>query len=93
MLCLSPLIGAIAAGNCAIIKPSEIAPASSALLAEIIPKYIVAFHLFGCSRFLVYRYLDKECFRVFEGGVEPTSDLLRHAITFRLPLTLSQTEV
>ena len=38
MLCLSPLIGAIAAGNCAVIKPSEVSPASSALLAELIPK-------------------------------------------------------
>lgn len=38
-LVLSPLIGAIAAGNCAILKPSEIALHSSNLLAEIIPKY------------------------------------------------------
>ncbi len=38
-LALSPLIGALAAGNAAIIKPSEVAPASSALMAELIPKY------------------------------------------------------
>ena len=38
-LIISPLIGAIAAGNCAIIKPSEIAVNTSTLLAEIIPKY------------------------------------------------------
>jgi aldehyde dehydrogenase (NAD+) len=38
-LVISPLIGAIAAGNCAIIKPSEIAVNTSTLLAEIIPKY------------------------------------------------------
>lgn len=35
-LSLLPLVGAIAAGNCAIIKPSEIAPASSQLLVELI---------------------------------------------------------
>ena len=39
-LSLSPLIGAIAAGNCAVIKPSEIAPASSHLLATHLPKYL-----------------------------------------------------
>jgi acyl-CoA reductase-like NAD-dependent aldehyde dehydrogenase len=37
-LAISPLIGAIAAGNCAIVKPSEIAPHTSRLLAEIIEK-------------------------------------------------------
>lgn len=45
-LLLAPLIGAIAAGNCAILKPSELAPASSRIMAEIIkktfpPDYIV----------------------------------------------------
>ena len=37
-LAIAPIIGAIAAGNCAIIKPSEYAPHTSALLAEIIGK-------------------------------------------------------
>ncbi|UKO99453.1 aldehyde dehydrogenase [Nostoc sp. UHCC 0870] len=35
-LMISPLVGAIAAGNCTIIKPSELAPHTSNLLAEII---------------------------------------------------------
>lgn len=39
-LSLNPLIGAIAAGNCAVVKPSEIAPATSALLAKFLPMYI-----------------------------------------------------
>lgn len=38
-LVISPLVGAIAAGNCAVIKPSEIAVNTSNLLSEIIPKY------------------------------------------------------
>lgn len=38
-LLISPLIGAIAAGNCAVLKPSEVAAHTSHLLAEIIPKY------------------------------------------------------
>ena len=35
-LVVSPLIGALAAGNCAIVKPSEWAPATSALLSNLI---------------------------------------------------------
>lgn len=37
-LAAAPLIGAIAAGNCAILKPSELTPATSRLLAELIGK-------------------------------------------------------
>lgn len=39
-LSLIPVSGAIAAGNCVIIKPSEIAPASSKLLEELVPRYL-----------------------------------------------------
>ena len=40
MLALAPLIGALAAGNTALIKPSELAPATSALLAELVASYL-----------------------------------------------------
>ncbi|XP_031384550.1 aldehyde dehydrogenase family 3 member F1-like isoform X2 [Punica granatum] len=39
-LSLEPLIGALAAGNVAVLKPSESAPASSSLLANLIPVYL-----------------------------------------------------
>jgi aldehyde dehydrogenase (NAD+) len=39
-LCLGPLVGAFAAGNTAVLKPSEHAPAVSALLAELLPRYV-----------------------------------------------------
>lgn len=39
-LVLAPLIAAISAGNCAIVKPSELAPKTSALIAKLIPKYL-----------------------------------------------------
>lgn len=39
-LSLSPMIGAIAAGNCVILKPSEVASATSKYLCETIPKYL-----------------------------------------------------
>ncbi|KAJ7220729.1 aldehyde dehydrogenase [Mycena pura] len=37
---VQPLIGAIAAGCCAILKPSEISPHIAELLAELCPKYL-----------------------------------------------------
>jgi len=35
-----PLCQAITAGNCAVIKPSEMAPVSSALIYKIVTKYL-----------------------------------------------------
>jgi len=37
-LMIAPLVGAIAAGNCAILKPSEIAPHTSKLVADLVQK-------------------------------------------------------
>jgi len=39
-LTLLPVSGAIAAGNCVIIKPSEGAPESSQLIAKLLPQYL-----------------------------------------------------
>lgn len=39
-LTLVPLAGALAAGNTAVVKPSETAPATSALLARLLPRYL-----------------------------------------------------
>lgn len=41
-LTLGPMVGALAAGDCVIVKPSEHAPRSSALLAELLPRYLDA---------------------------------------------------
>ena len=41
-LTLSPLVGALAAGNCAVIKPSELAPATADLLARLLPEFLDA---------------------------------------------------
>jgi len=40
ILSLQPVAGAIAAGNCVILKPSEVSPRCSAILAKLIPKYL-----------------------------------------------------
>ena len=39
MLCLAPALSALAAGNCVVLKPSEMAPASSALLQKLVSQY------------------------------------------------------
>ncbi|MFH8634470.1 aldehyde dehydrogenase family protein [Streptomyces lydicus] len=39
-LALAPLVGALAAGNCAVVKPSELAPATSAALARLLPRHL-----------------------------------------------------
>lgn len=39
-LLLSPLLGALAAGNTVVAKPSELAPATSAVLARELPRYL-----------------------------------------------------
>lgn len=53
---IPPLAAAIAAGNCAILKPSELAPHSSNVLKKLLDLY-----------------LDKECYRAIEGGVQVAS--------------------
>jgi aldehyde dehydrogenase (NAD+) len=40
LLAMSPVVAAVAAGNGVVIKPSELAPATSALLARLLPQYM-----------------------------------------------------
>ncbi|XP_060214438.1 aldehyde dehydrogenase [Lycium barbarum] len=42
LLSLDPVIGAIAAGNAVVLKPSEVAPATSSLLAKLLGQYMDA---------------------------------------------------
>jgi len=36
MLCMEPMIGAVAAGNCCVLKPSDYSPATSRIIREIV---------------------------------------------------------
>ena len=42
MLSLSPLVAAIAGGNAAVIKPSEVSPACAEVIAKLVPQYLDA---------------------------------------------------
>lgn len=47
MLTMDPLIGALAAGNCCVVKPSAYSPATSAIIRELIaecfpPEYVLS---------------------------------------------------
>lgn len=44
-LSLSPLIGAVAGGNCVMLKPSEMAPATASLLTEIVAEVFSPEHV------------------------------------------------
>ena len=39
-LLLAPLVGALSGGNAVVLKPSELAPATSGLMAKLIPQYL-----------------------------------------------------
>jgi aldehyde dehydrogenase (NAD+) len=39
-LVFAPLVGAVAAGNCAVLKPSEVAENTGALVGELVPRYL-----------------------------------------------------
>ena len=39
-LSMSPVVAAVAAGNAVVIKPSELAPATSELIARLVPQYL-----------------------------------------------------
>ncbi|ENN77826.1 hypothetical protein YQE_05709, partial [Dendroctonus ponderosae] len=64
-LTLLPLQGAIAAGNCVIIKPSEVSQASAKLMAELLPQY-----------------LDSDCYKVYDGGIPETTELLKERFDY-----------
>jgi acyl-CoA reductase-like NAD-dependent aldehyde dehydrogenase len=55
-LTLLPVSGAIAAGNCVIIKPSEVAAASADLIAKLVPKYLDQVRLLDC--FMQVKYIS-----------------------------------
>jgi aldehyde dehydrogenase (NAD+) len=90
-LAIAPLIGAIAAGNCAIIKPSELAPKTSELLAklinEIYPEEYIAVVLGGVET--SQALLNEKVDYIFFTGSVPVGKVIMEAASKNLtPITL-----
>jgi aldehyde dehydrogenase (NAD+) len=90
-LTLGPAVGAIAAGNAVILKPSEIAAASSRLMAELVPRYldrdaIAVVEGDGVvSQELIAQGLDRV---MFTGGTEIGRKVYEGAAPHLTPVTL-----
>jgi aldehyde dehydrogenase (NAD+) len=90
-LVLAPLVGALAAGNCAVLKPSENTPACSAALAELVPQYLdpeavaVVEGAADATQALLDQALD-HCF--FTGGPEIGKAVMAGAAKHLTPVTL-----
>lgn len=63
LLCLDPLAAALAAGNCCVLKPSEMAPATAAVLAEMLgsvfpPEYVAVVQggVGACNELLAQKF-------------------------------------
>ena len=90
-LTLGPLVGAIAAGNTVVLKPSEIAPASSELMAELVPKYLDTDAIAvvegdgAVSQELIAQGFDRV---MFTGGTEIGRKVYEGAAPHLTPVTL-----
>jgi aldehyde dehydrogenase (NAD+) len=90
-LTLGPAVGALAAGNAVVIKPSELAPASSALMAQLVPRYldpravVVVEGDAAVSQELIEQGFDKLC---FTGGTEIGRKVYQLAAAHLTPVTL-----
>ena len=90
-LTLGPAVGALAAGNAVVLKPSEVAPASSALMAELVPRYLdpdavaVVEGDGAVSQELIAQGFDRLC---FTGGTEIGRKVYEAAAAHLTPVTL-----
>lgn len=90
-LVISPLIAAMAAGNCAIVKPSEIAPHSSVAIANLLrkafpPEYIAVVE---GGKEIVKDLLKHQFDRIFfTGGARVGKIILEAAAKYLTPVTL-----
>jgi aldehyde dehydrogenase (NAD+) len=90
-LCLGPLVGAFAAGNCVVLKPSEHAPAASKLMAEALPKYLdaSAFTVVEGEAGVTQDLIDARVDHIFfTGGTEIGRKIMASAAKHLTPVTL-----
>lgn len=91
LLTLAPLIGAIAAGNCCVLKPSAYSPAASAVIRDLIadcfpPEYVAVVE---GGRAENQALLDQKFdYIFFTGGVEVGRQVMEKAAKHLTPVTL-----
>lgn len=91
MLTLEPLLGAIACGNCCVVKPSAYAPNTSAVIKRLVercfpPEYVAVVE--GGrqeNQALLNQRFD---YIFFTGGQRVGTEVLRHAAEYLTPVTL-----
>ncbi|WP_336385778.1 aldehyde dehydrogenase family protein [Prescottella equi] len=91
MVTLGPLINAVSAGNCLAVKPSELVPASSRLLARLLPEYLDADAIAvveGDGRTTQALLAQGSDHAVFTGGTEIGRKILAGAAPHLTPVTL-----
>ena len=91
LLTMEPLIGAIAAGNCAVVKPSAYSPATSAVVRDILascfpPEFV---SVVEGGRAENQALLDQKFdYIFFTGGVEVGKEVMSKAAQHLTPVTL-----
>ncbi len=91
LLCFDPLIGAIAGGNCAILKPSELTPNVSAVIEDIInsnfdPEFL---HVYTGGVDISQKLLAQNFDNIFFTGSTPVGKIIMEAASKHLtPVTL-----
>ncbi|KAG9043108.1 hypothetical protein FS837_010026 [Tulasnella sp. UAMH 9824] len=91
ILTLGPLVGAIAAGCCAVIKPSEVAPHFAELLLDLLPKYVddSAYRVITGSVPEITALLDLQWDMIFYTGNERVGSIVaKAAAKYVTPCTL-----
>ncbi|OZG64478.1 aldehyde dehydrogenase [Bifidobacterium hapali] len=91
LLSLEPMVDAIAAGNCVCLKPSELSPATSQTLADLIPRYLDrdAFAVIQGGPHETSKLLDQSFDHIFyTGGGRVGSIVMAAAAKQLTPVTL-----
>jgi aldehyde dehydrogenase (NAD+) len=90
-LLLSPLVAALAGGNCAVLKPSELAPATARVLAELISRTFALEHV-ACvqgDRTVAEALLEERFDKIFfTGSAHVGRKILAAAAKHLTPVTL-----
>ena len=91
MLTMEPLVGALAAGNCCVLKPSAYAPATSAAIASLVQECFPAEYVSVVeggraeNQALLSQRFD---YIFFTGGVSVGREVMRRASEHLTPVTL-----